>query len=65
MLLIYCFGSVWKLLVVAVKFYMKLEFFLSSFFFFSSLANPASLAQFEGDIKGQSTKNISRSSKLD
>lgn len=35
------------------------------FLFFSSLANPASLAQFEGDIKGQRTNNISRSSKLD
>lgn len=35
------------------------------FIFFSSLANPASLAQFEGDIKGQRTNNISRSSKLD
>lgn len=35
------------------------------FSFFSSLANPASLAQFEGDIKGQRTNNISRSSKLD
>lgn len=40
-------------------------FLIFKFFFFSSLANPASLAQFEGDIKGQRTNNISRSSKLD
>lgn len=40
-------------------------FFIFFIIFFSSLANPASLAQFEGDIKGQRTNNISRSSKLD